>query len=77
MSSPIQVGDHVAYSALWLRNTGQQASKDDVGGWRGTVVFIFENPNWRLCVVQWKDGHLSRVLDTNLARVGTPEMSIN
>jgi hypothetical protein len=80
MTRQIEVGDKVAYSGRFLRDTGQQASRDNVGGWRGTVVEIIGSPDWRLCVVAWKNGrqvYTSRVLDKNLARVGTPEMSVN
>ncbi len=82
MGKQIETGDAVAYSAHFLRSTGQQASPDDRGGWRGTVTEIKGPPDWRLCEIDWKDRAgrplgKSKVLDKNLARLGSPEMSSN
>lgn len=79
MSRPIEIGDKVAYSADFLRDTVQQASPDDKGGWRGVVTAIDGGPDWRLCVVDWNDRQgrkigQGRVLDKNLAREGSPQM---
>jgi hypothetical protein len=78
MKKQIEVGDKVAYSGQFLRDTGQQAGES--GHMRGTVIEVMGSPDWRLCVVAWKNGRqarTSRVLDKNLARVGTPAMSVN
>ena len=91
MARPIAIGDHVAYSAAWLRSTGQTSSVDDVGGWRGTVAALQDlGADCTLAAIAWEstgrsakaprfgsDGELPRVNVKNLARVGTPAMSAN
>ncbi len=89
MSNDIRVGDPVAYSAEFLRNTGQITSPDDVGGgWRGVVVDIHELEDG-LCMatVEWDTtgrsakapregvgGGPVRINVKNLARVGSAAM---
>ena len=79
MSKPIEIGDRVAYSAKFLRDTGQIAGV--VPTMRGTVASCVVDDltavYWRLLKVVWDGGAWSHVLDANLARVGSPEMSIN
>ena len=91
MPRAIQVGDRVAYSAAFLRSTGQTSSVDDVGGWRGTVTALRElTPGFTLAEIAWdsigrsanapkhgNDNGPCRVNVKNLARVGTPAMSAN
>lgn len=78
----IDLGSRVAFSARYLRDTVQQASLQDKGGWRGVVVGIEGSVDWRLCEVDWKDRDgrplgRAKAVDTNLAIVGSPEMSVN
>ena len=71
----IELGDRVAYSAAFLRSTGQHTGR--VPFLRGTVRAVEGNAHWRLCVIDWHDGTVGRVLDANLARAGSPAMSAN
>lgn len=66
----VAVGDRVAYSAKWLRSTGQVAS--DIGHARGTVTALESpTPNWTLATIQWENGDFpNKVLVSNLAKVG-------
>lgn len=73
----IRIGDRVAYSAAWLRSTGQVATTYDIAGWRGTITSMLEFGPRALVTVKWDHGAEGKVLDANLARVGTPAMSAN
>ena len=74
MSKPIEIGDRVAYSARFLRDTVQHTG--NVPFARGVVVSILDG--W-LAVIFWQEAlrGTGRVNVGNLARVGSPEMSIN
>lgn len=74
----IKIGDRVAYSAEFLRDTGQITGP--VPTMRGTVTAeVTDDPHWRLLLVAWDRpaNRKSHVLDANLARVGSAAMSIN
>jgi hypothetical protein len=76
----IQIGDKVAYSANWLRSTGQVATSYDIGGWRGSVTELQTfGKDFTLATVTWHKGpdEPSRVNIVNLAKVGTAAMSAN
>jgi hypothetical protein len=66
----VKIGDCVAYSAKWLRNTGQVAG--DIGHARGVVVALESpTPDWTLATIQWGNGEFpARVNVANLAIVG-------
>ena len=66
----VQIGDKVAYSAKWLRDTGQVAG--DIGHARGVVVALESpTPDWTLATIQWNKGEFpDRVNVANLAIVG-------
>lgn len=68
MSKPLAVGDRVAFSAAFLRNTGQPFETAQM---RGTVGQIDDIGGSRLCRVTWNEGCPTSVLDSNLARVGS------
>ena len=66
----VEIGDKVAYSAKWLRDTGQVAG--DIGHARGVVVALESpTPDWTLATIQWDKGDFpDRVNVANLAIVG-------
>ena len=66
----VEIGDKVAYSAKWLRNTGQVAG--DIGHARGVVVALESpTPDWTLATIQWGNGEFpEKVNVANLALVG-------
>ena len=64
MSKPLAVGDRVAFSASFLRNTGQSFEAAQM---RGTVGQIDDIGGSHLCRVNWDEGCPTSVLDTNLA----------
>ena len=67
----VSIGDRVAYSAAWLRSTGQQASTDDIGGARGVVSGLTKLGGITLAEVRWDRGDFpTRVNVQNLAVVG-------
>lgn len=66
--NPIAIGDRVAFSAAFLRNTGQPYETSLMRGIVQTTEDFGEN---RLCRVNWDRGCPSSVLATNLARVGS------
>lgn len=72
MKSPnFEVGERVAYSAEWLRNTGQVASADDIGHWKGKIVEIKPlGTDIILATVLWDHGDSMKVNVKNLAKVG-------
>lgn len=72
MSKPLAVGDRVAFSASFLRNTGQSFEAAQM---RGTVGQIDDIGGSHLCRVNWDEGCPTSVLDTNLARVGSLRFS--
>ncbi len=71
--SKIVVGDRVAYSARWLRSTGQIASVDDIGHARGVVKELKPLGSITLAIVdwgKWRDVASEKVNVCNLAKVG-------
>lgn len=62
------IGDTVAYSAAFLRSTGQMTGR--AGSRRGTIADFEGNRDWTLAIVEWRDGTLSRVNIHNLAKPG-------
>jgi len=65
----VQIGDRVAYSAKWLRNTGQVAG--DIGHARGVVVALESpTPDWTLATIEWNGDFPEKVNVINLAIVG-------
>jgi hypothetical protein len=65
--NPIKVGDKVAYSAKYLRNTGQQTG--DTPFMRGVVTAIKPLGDNQLATVQWSPDYSCNVLTVNLSRV--------
>ena len=65
-----KVGDKVAYSAQWLKNTGQQTG--DIGFARGVITGFTElSKECVLAEVNWgSDEFPKRVNTKNLAKVG-------
>lgn len=68
-------GDRVAFSAAFLRSTGQLTGR--VPFLRGTVVSLDDLGGRVLALTQWDDGTESRANVNNLARVGSPAMNAN
>jgi hypothetical protein len=70
MKNQIAVGDKVAYSAEWLRSTGQVAG--EIGHARGVVTDITaHSKTFVLATVDWgTDEFPKAVLLANLAKVG-------
>ena len=65
----VQIGERVAYSARWLRDTGQVA--EDSGHARGVVVALESPaPAWTLATIQWNGDFPDTVNVANLAIVG-------
>jgi hypothetical protein len=67
VTAPISIGDRVAYSREFLRNTAQHT------GWapfaRGEVTgFVELSKGYILVEVRWDDGTGSNVLPVNLVR---------
>lgn len=71
----IALGDKVAFSAAFLRSTGQFSGRTPA--LRGTVAAIEDLGGCVLALVQWHDGTEFRVNVKNLARVGSPAMNAN
>ena len=69
------IGDKVAFSAAFLRSTGQFTGK--VPKMRGTITAMTPMSGRALCAIAWDNGQETRALDSNLARVGSAEMSAN
>jgi len=75
-TTAIQIGDRVGLSAKFLRSTGQFTGKAPAR--RGEVIDLEDmGSGLQLAEIRWDDGDASRVLNANLARVGTKEMSAN
>lgn len=65
------IGDRVAYSAAWLRSTGQRTGP--YGQLRGTVTGLAPFGGGVLVGIQWDGAHAGNVLDANLnlvSRIG-------
>ena len=69
-SSTIKIGDKVAYSAAWLRSTGQMAG--DIGHARGVVTDLDVTPDYTIATVDWGgDPEVpTRINVRSLARIG-------
>lgn len=65
----LKVGDRVAFSVAFLRNTGQVTG--GTAAQRGTIKSMEPLGQRALCTVEWESGSESRVLDSNLAKVGS------
>lgn len=73
---PIAIGDKVAYSAAWLRSTGQMAG--DIGHARGVVTELkVLSADVVLAVVDWGDDPEipTKINVRNLARINEREFS--
>lgn len=68
--TPIKVGDRVAYSAAWLRSTGQFAG--DICHAKGIVTALESvGPDITLAVIDWGNPDIpAKVNVRNLALVG-------
>lgn len=65
----LKVGDKVAYSVQWLRNTGQ--SHSDLSHARGTLTKLTPFGSGELATVDWGNPDIpERILAANLAKVG-------
>lgn len=71
----ITAGDRVAFSAAFLRSTGQFTGR--VPFLRGDIASLDDLGSCVLALIQWNDGTESRVNVKNLARVGSPAMNAN
>lgn len=69
----IAAGDKVAFSAAFLRSTGQFAGR--VPALRGDVVELEDLGGCVLALIRWQDGTESRANVKNLARVGSAAMN--
>ena len=69
----IECGDRVAFSATFLRSTGQFSGR--VPALRGTVLEIEDLGGCTLALIGWQDGTESRANVANLARVGSAAMN--
>lgn len=70
----IQIGDKVAYSAKFLRSTGQTTGPAPFA--RGTVTAIKSYGSMDLAVIDWHGADMPERVNTgNLARVGTSAMN--
>jgi hypothetical protein len=70
------IGDRVAYSAAWLRNTGQRTSKDNIGGWRGTVKAVAKFGDNQLVTIDWGFFLSSEYYDDGFGRVIAPNLTL-
>jgi len=68
-AAPIQIGDLVAYSAAWLRSTGQFAG--DIAHAKGTVIELNTlSPEVTLATIEWDKPDIPpKVITQNLCRV--------
>lgn len=67
-TAKIQVGDEVAYSAAFCRNTGQQTGPTPF--MRGTVIEVKPLGDRLLCTIDWHDGNEpGKAMESVLARV--------
>lgn len=66
----LQLGDRVAYSSRFLKNTGQHTG--DIPLARGTITQFIPMGNARLAQIAWDRKDIpEKVLDSNLSRVAT------
>lgn len=74
MARKIEEGDEVAYSGEFLKSTGQHTG--NIPAARGVVMSIVDG--W-LAVIFWQKAMrgTTSVNVANLARVGSPAMSVN
>lgn len=70
------IGDQVAYSAAWLRNTGQRTSKDNIGGWRGTVKEVAKFGENQLVTIDWGFFLPSDYHEDGFGRVIAPNLTL-
>jgi hypothetical protein len=70
------IGDRVAYSAVWLRNTGQRTSRDNIGGWRGTVKDVAKFGDNQLVTIDWGFFLPSEYYDDGFGRVIGPNLTL-
>lgn len=75
-STTFSVGDRVAYSVAWLRNTGQIASRDNIGGWRGTVKAVQSFGGNQLVTIDWGFFLPSEYHDDGFGRVISPNLTL-
>jgi hypothetical protein len=75
-STKFAIGDRVAYSAAWLRNTGQRASRDNIGGWRGTVKDVTKFGDNQLVAIDWGFFLPSEYHDDGFGRVIAPNLTL-
>lgn len=72
----IQIGDKVAYSAKFLKSTGQLTGA--IPHARGTVTEVKTCGSMELATITWGNPDIpERVNVFNLARIGTPAMNSN
>ena len=62
----LRVGDHVGYSAAWLRSVGAHG----LGSLRGQIVELSPVGSMTLARIEWDGEAPERVNVANLARVG-------
>ena len=74
-TAPISVGDQVAYSAAWLKSTGQHTGEIPFA--RGTVTALTVlSPETTIAVVDWGTDEIpAKVNVKNLCRVAQKEFS--
>jgi hypothetical protein len=71
-TAPIRIGDCVAYSAAWLRSTGQYSG--DMPSARGTVVGLKMIGPVTLAIVNWGNPEIPEKINTkNLCKVNCRE----
>lgn len=70
------IGDRVAYSAAWLRNTGQRTSKDNIGSWRGTVKAVATFGESQLVTIDWGFFLPSDYHEDGFGRVIAPNLTL-
>jgi hypothetical protein len=73
------VGDRVAYSAAWLKSTGQRTG--DIPFLRGAVVSVADFGAVQLCVIAWTLNGVpyampSQYHDDGLGRVIAPNLTL-
>lgn len=71
-STPLQIGDEVGYSAAFARDVQLDYASASM---RGNVEEIQDLGTNRLIVVRAKNGEIVKVLESNLAIVGSPRFA--
>ena len=71
----LAIGDKVAFSAAFLRSTGQFSGR--APALRGTITALDDLGGCVLASIDWHDGTQSRANVKNLARVGSAAMNAN